>query len=452
MTTHPDLLIVGGGPAGVAAAIEATARGLSVLLLDENPAPGGRIWQALEARGAADADDEKALVLLQQYRTCAARSMFRAAVWAIEPDGQVFWSTGGSAHAATPARILLATGTTERPMPIPGWTLPGVMTVGAAQIALKTGGLVPHGATWIAGQGPLLLLYAVQAVRAGGDIAGIIDLSDPADRWKALRHLPGALLASADLAKGVLWWRAVAKAGVPWLRASALRAEGDAALERIVLTANGQEREEQADTLLLHDGVIPSLQLTRALGCDHAWSEAQRCWYPVANAWGATSIPHIHVAGDGVGIAGAWAATLSGRLAALGIAHALGRIDTATRDAAAAPLRARRRRHRAIRPLLDALYAARARQLADDTMVCRCEEVTAGDIRHAVRFGCLGMNQLKAYTRCGMGPCQGRTCGTIAAEVIAEARHLPVPEIEPLRTRFPIKPLRLAELVDLTEE
>ncbi|MDR3537868.1 MAG: NAD(P)/FAD-dependent oxidoreductase [Acetobacteraceae bacterium] len=452
MTTHPDLLIVGGGPAGVSAAVEATARGLSVLLLDENPASGGRIWQALEARGASDQDDEAALALLQQFRACGAQARFRATVWAIEPDGQVFWSAGGTAHASTPARILLATGTTERPMPIPGWTLPGVMTVGAAQIALKTGGLVPHGATWIAGQGPLLLLYAVQALRAGGDIAGIIDLSNPAKNWPALRHLPAALPAAADLAKGIMWRRAVAKAGVPWLRADAIRAEGDTALERIVLTAHGQQREEHADTLLLHDGVIPSVQLTRALGCAHAWSEAQRCWHPVADAWGTTSIPHIHVAGDGAGIAGAWAATLSGRLAALGVAHALGRIDTATRDAAAAPLRARRQRHLAMRPLLDTLYAARAPHLADDTMVCRCEEVTAGDIRQAVRFGCLGMNQLKAYTRCGMGPCQGRTCATIAAEVIAEARGLPVPDIEPLRTRFPIKPLRLAELVDFAEE
>ena len=451
MTAPPDLLVIGGGPAGIAAAVEATARGLTVLLLDENPAPGGRIWQALEARGAADADDEAALALIAQFRTCGADARFNATAWAIEPDGQVFWSAGGTAQAIRPARILLATGTTERPLPIPGWTLPGVMTVGAAQIALKTGGLVPHGATWIAGQGPLLLLYAVQALRAGGDIAGIIDLSDPANRWPALRHLAGALPATPDLAKGVIWRRAIARAGVPWLRAGALRAEGDGALDRIVLTANGQQRTEPADTLLLHDGVIPSLQLTRALGCAHEWNEAQRCWQPRTDLWGATSIPHIHVAGDGAGIAGAWAATLSGRLAALGIAEALGRIGAAARDAAAAPLRARRRHRLALRPLLDALYAPRAPRLADDTTVCRCEEVTAGEIRQAVRFGCLGMNQLKAYTRCGMGPCQGRTCATIAAEVIAEARALPVPDVEPLRTRFPTKPLRLAELVALSE-
>ncbi len=445
----PDLLIVGGGPAGISAAIEAVDRGLSVLLLDENAAPGGRIWPALEARGASDADDRAALGLIGQFRTCGAEARFRATVWAIEPDGQVFWSVDGMAQSASPRHILLATGTTERPMPIPGWTLPGVMTVGAAQIALKTGGLVPQGATWIAGQGPLLLLYAVQALRAGGDIAGIIDLS--AGRWPRTGDLLAALPAASDLAKGVLWRRAIAKAGVPWLRADALRVEGRDGVERIVIVANGQERTEAADTLLLHDGVIPSVQLTRALGCSHAWSAAQRCWHPVTDAWGLSSIPGISIAGDGAGTGGAWAATLSGRLAALGVAFGLGRIDASARDAAAARLRARRRRYLAMRPLLDSLYSARAAVLEDETIVCRCEEVTAGDIRQAVQCGCLGMNQLKAYTRCGMGPCQGRTCASIAAAVIAEARGLPVQEIEPLRTRFPTTPLRLGALVALSD-
>ena len=155
-----DLIIVGAGPAGVSAAIEASARGLSVLLLDENAAPGGRIWQALETRGANDADDAAALATLRAFRASGADARWRASVWAIEPDGTVFWTERGEARTAAGRFILIATGTTERPLPIPGWTLPGVMTVGAAQIALKTAGLVPNGATWIAGQGPLLLLYA----------------------------------------------------------------------------------------------------------------------------------------------------------------------------------------------------------------------------------------------------------------------------------------------------
>ena len=199
-----DLIIVGAGPAGVSAAIEARWHGLSVLLLDENAAPGGRIWQALEARGAKDADDDATRCASCRRFVPARRTPIGA-----RPSGRstrTAPSTG--ARTARPARraarfVLLATGTTERPLPIPGWTLPGVMTVGAAQIALKTAGLVPTGKTWMAGQGPLLLLYAVQALRAGGRFAGRArPVGCRRARWAALRHLPRAARALADSAQG----------------------------------------------------------------------------------------------------------------------------------------------------------------------------------------------------------------------------------------------------------
>ena len=160
-------------------------------------------------------------------------------------------------------------------------------------------------------------------------------------------------------------------------------------------------------------------------------------------------MPRVFVAGDGGGIIGAKAAALAGRLAALGIAHDLGRIDRATRDKAAAPPRRAQARHLAIRPLLGKLYAHRPVRISDETLVCRCEEVTAGHIRQAAALGCLGLNQLKAFTRCGMGPCQGRMCGATAAEVLAAARGVTTELIEPLRTRFPTKPLTVGELAGL---
>ena len=420
-----DLAIVGAGPAGIAAAIEATSLGLSVTVLDENAAPGGRIWQALETRGPADEGDTAALAMLRTFRRCGADTRYRAAVWAIEPDGTVFFSQNGVAHAVQALHILLATGTTERPVPIPGWTLPGVMTVGAAQIASKTAGLVPDKGTWIAGQGPLLLLYTVQALRAGGRPAGVLDLSDPAQRWPAL----GKIAGFGDIAKGVSWRWEIARAGIPWIRTMNPRAEGNGKLERIVFGT----RTEPADLLLVHDGVIPSVHITRALGCAHRWNDGQQCWEPETDAWGQTSHPNVYIAGDGAGINGAIAATISGRTAARAIA---GRRETPPRKPA-------------IRPFLDTLYRHRPLSLTDETLVCRCEEVTAGAIRQAAATGCLGLNQLKAYTRCGMGPCQGRMCASTAAEVLADARNVPVHEIEPLRTRFPTKPLTVGELAAL---
>ena len=447
-----DLLIVGAGPAGVSAATEACSRGLSVLVLDENAAPGGRIWQALEARGAKDEDDADGLRALQEFRASGADARCRATVWAIDSDGTVYWTENAAGQTAQAARVMVCSGTTERPMPIPGWTLPGVMTVGAAQIALKTAGLLPTGATWIAGQGPLLLLYAVQALRAGGRIAGILDLSDGTAPLRALSHLPMALRAFGDITKGLAWRREITRAGVPWLSATGLRAEGEGALQRISFRAGGRDRVENADLLLLHDGVVPSVQITRALGCAHGWDAGQHCWKPIVDAWGSTSLQKIIVAGDGAGIGGARVAALSGRIAALGVAQALGRIDVTTRDAAAAPLRVERARYLAIRPLLDTLYAPRPRVLDDATIVCRCEEVTAAQVRDAAGLGCLGLNQMKSFTRCGMGPCQGRMCGATAAEVLAAARGVPVATIEPYRTRFPTKPVTVGELAAMAAD
>ena len=432
----PDLLIVGAGPAGIGAAVEATANGLSVLLLDENTAPGGRIWQGLETRGASDPDEAAALALIRRFRTSPARAHWRATVWAIEPDGHVFWSDVDGAHTVQAQTILLATGTTERPLPIPGWTLPGVMTVGAAQIALKTAGLLPDANTWLAGQGPLLLLYASQVLDAGGRIGGIIDLSDG---FAPLRALPAVTWASlAELRKGLAWRRRLTRAGVRWIAATDLRAEGDTQLDAVSFRTLTGWQTEPADLLLLHDGVIPSVQISRALGLRHDWNAAQRCWQPMTDEFGRTSAAGILLAGDAAGITGASAAVLSGRIAV----RALANLD-------AAALQAERASHRATRRVLDTLFVPRPMRLHDTTLVCRCEEVTAAAIRHAAATGCQGLNQLKAYTRCGMGPCQGRICAPIAAEVLAEARNVPVAEIELLRTRFPIKPIPVGDLTTL---
>jgi NADPH-dependent 2,4-dienoyl-CoA reductase/sulfur reductase-like enzyme len=434
----PDLLIVGAGPAGIGAALEASDNGLSVLLLDENSAPGGRIWQALERRGAKDADEKAALDAIARLRASAVDARYGATVWAIEPDRQVYFSQNGHAFTAQPKTILLATGTTERPVPIPGWTLPGVMTVGAAQIALKTGGLLPDERTWLAGQGPLLLLYVNQVLDAGGQIAGVIDLSP---RYAALVAVPRlSLSALPDLRKGLAWRQRLKAAGVCWVRATGLRADGEGALRSITFTTAQGPRTEPADMLLLHDGVIPSIQMSRAIGCAHGWSEAQRCWCPVSDEWGVSSIPGILIAGDATGIGGADAALLSGRITVLGL---LGRHHHA------ADLRARRRQRLAVRPFLDAMFPPLRLTPEDTTLVCRCEEVTAGSVRAAAKAGCQGMNQLKAYTRCGMGPCQGRTCGPIALDVLAAAKGVPASDVEPLRTRFPIKPVKVGALADL---
>jgi NADPH-dependent 2,4-dienoyl-CoA reductase/sulfur reductase-like enzyme len=172
-------------------------------------------------------------------------------------------------------------------------------------------------------------------------------------------------------------------------------------------------------------------------------------WRPDTDAWGRTSVPNIAIAGDSAGIGGAEAAALAGRLAALDAAAVLGRISEAERGRRAQPIRAALTREHTIRPFLDALYRPAPAVLApadDGVIACRCEEVTVGQIRRAVRLGAPGPNQLKAFTRCGMGPCQGRICGPIVSAVIAEARGLPIAEIGTYRPRAPYKPITVGTL------
>jgi hypothetical protein len=176
----------------------------------------------------------------------------------------------------------------------------------------------------------------------------------------------------------------------------------------------------------------------------------QRCWRPALDLWGNTAVAGVMVAGDSAGIGGARAAALSGRIAALEAARALGRITTDERDGRAGPLRLLRDRQLAPRPFLDAMFPPLPEAaIPDETILCRCEEVSAGRVRQAVGLGCLGANQTKAFTRAGMGPCQGRICGPAVHGVIAAARGVPGGEVDPFRTRFPTKPLTLGELAAL---
>jgi NADPH-dependent 2,4-dienoyl-CoA reductase/sulfur reductase-like enzyme len=442
-----DVLVLGAGPAGMAAATEARSRGLSVLLLDENALPGGQIHRAVESRAAKDAQDRDGAALVTAFRASGTDYRPGATLWAVEPGGKVFWSEAGAARSITAGRLILCAGATERPLPIPGWTLPGVMSVGAAQIALKSAGLVPEGRVWIAGQGPLLLLYAAQALDRGGRLAGIIDLSPAGAFSRAARHLPRALMAPEYLLRGLQWERRIRAAGVPIRRAARIAAEGEGRLTRILVDG----LPEPADLLLLHDGVVPNTQVTRAIaGCAHEWDPAQRCFRPVLDAWGNTSVEGVMVAGDSGGIGGGRAAALAGRLAAIEAARALGRLSRDQRDAVAGRTRLELNRQMAPRAFLDALFPPLPpAAIADATILCRCEEVTAGRVRQAVALGCLGANQTKAFTRAGMGPCQGRICGPAVHGVVAAARGVDPAGVDPFRTRFPTKPLTLGELAAL---
>lgn len=451
MSGMVDVLVVGAGPAGIAAALEAATHGLPVTLIDEQAAPGGQIWRGVEQAQAATTLGAEYVAGAERARALRASGIdYRPAttLWHLDGEGVASVLSDGHSAQFEARRVILATGAMERPVPIPGWTLPGVMTAGAAQILLKTAAAVPQGPVVLAGQGPLLWLIAQQLVAAGAPPALILETRKAGSIGTALGHLGGLWRGREWVAKGLAMMRAVRAAGVTIVTGvSGIRAEGSTRLERVAW--NGGSRE--AATLLLHEGVIPNVEVSLALGLAHNWDEAQLCWRPRLDASGATSEDRIAIAGDGAGIGGWQAAEARGRLAALDAACRLGRIDAPRRDALAQPWQALLRRALAIRPFLDALYRPPMEVLLPpdgETIVCRCEEVSARRVREAARLGATGPNQAKAYLRCGMGPCQGRLCGPTVAALIADERGLPVDAVSTYRPRAPYKPITVAELAD----
>ncbi|MPZ42234.1 MAG: FAD-binding protein [Betaproteobacteria bacterium] len=464
MSEPYDLAIVGAGPAGMAAATTAAELGLRTVVLDEQEAPGGQIYRSIE-RVARDhpqrlamlgEDYAAGLALVRAFRACSVDYRPGSTVWQVEQPLGILYSAHGESHRLRARRILIATGAMERPMPLAGWTLPGVMTAGAAQILLKTVGAVPQGRVVLVGCGPLLLLFAWQLLQANVRVSALVDTSTPGARRRAARHLPTALMAPGYVGKGLRYIRVLREAGIAMLdNFEHVQLNGSERVEEVVVKRSGATERLAADVVLLHQGLVPNANLGWALRCEHEWNESQRCFIPRVDSWGLASQAEIQFAGDCAGIVGARSAEHAGRLAALESAYRLERIDATARDAKARAPIAELRRHRRIRPLLEALYRPGDRYVApeqDDVIVCRCEEANAGDIRRAVAHGCPGPNQMKAFIRCGMGPCQGRMCGLTVTELMAAARNVSPNEIGYYRIRPPIKPLALGELAALQLE
>jgi len=457
-----DLLVIGAGPAGMAACIAARRHGIDVVCVDDQPAPGGQIWRGVEtvaatARGRIlGAAYQDGVAKAAAFRASGAAYLPGTQVWQIEPGFHASVTRAGQATSIAARTVLLATGAQERPAPFPGWTLPGVLTIGAAQILLKTSGQVPARPVWIVGCGPLPLLYATQLLQAGGPIAGWLDTAPTGRFAAALQHGLGAVAAPTALWKGLGWMAALRRAGVRVIcGVTEVEATGLGRVERLAWhTSAGSSGSVPAEVVLIHEGVVPSTHAPLSLGCEMRWDAAQDCHVPVLDSWGETSCPGVFIAGDGAGIGGSEAAELRGELAALGIAVQLDRLHSDAARTAARPLRRRLRRALAVRPLLDALYRPRQTVFApaDETIVCRCEELTAGQVRTIAGTAPLGPNQLKAFSRAGMGPCQGRQCGATITRLLAAAQGRTPAEVRLLSVRPPLKPVTLGELATLAYE
>jgi NADPH-dependent 2,4-dienoyl-CoA reductase/sulfur reductase-like enzyme len=453
-----DLVVLGAGPAGANAALEAAGHGLSVTLIDENAAAGGQVWRAHAPSVARhDADARDGATLRARLAASSVHHLEGATAWLMGRED--FWRVDiarhGAAQTITAEALVIATGAHERVIPFPGWTLPGVFGLAAATILLKANGVLPGQRTVVAGCGPLLSLVAASILKAGGTVAAVVDL---ASRTEWLRTVP-ALAARPDLlARGAGWRARLAAARVPFFyRHTVIAAEGREQLDTVTLgrvdehgrpLAGAPGVALAADALAIGHGLVPDTAATRLLRLSHRYDPASG-WVAARDGTLAASAPNVWLAGEVGGIGGAAVAELQGRLAGLTAAHALGRLDAASWSSEAAPLRAaiaRAGRAAAAMAWMMRPRPAMAEGISPDTIVCRCEDVPRATIDSAITAGAHDLNQIKQWTRCGMGPCQGRMCGEAAAALLAP--HVGGREHVALWTgRPPLRPVSADDLL-----
>ena len=452
-----DVAVVGAGPAGVRAALCAAEAGAKVVLIDEQAVAGGQIYREVTRHGAArgdvlGADYREGAALLDQLEASAVVHRTGCVLWNMDHDGVLTFSVQGVAEQLKAKRVVLATGALERAFPFPGWTLPGVISAGAAQVLLKGSGVVPQQAVLV-GSGPLLYLLAVQLVAAGVPPMALLETQSRSSLFQSARYLPQALKGWRYLLKGMQMLWELKRAGIKRYRGvSAVCAEGEGAVNALSFDHRGQRHRIECRQLLIHQGIVPNVQLTRALALAHRWNEQQRCFTPQTDDWGRSSEESIFVAGDGAGIGGARAAALQGELSGLRAACDLGFVEEAELAERAKPLRGLIASELAARPLLDTLYRPPDWAVVPeqgDTILCRCEGVTVGEVQSVARGDCIGPNQAKAFCRAGMGPCQGRYCGLGVSEVFAAERRQPHEQVGYFRLRFPTKNVTLGEMAGL---
>lgn len=475
MTDRPDLVVVGGGPAGMAAAATALAGGLRVVLVDAGPALGGQFWRHPPAGSAASLDGADLHHDLRTYAdltgaldaavaTGRLELLLRHHVWTVErrDDGlrvHAVDRTGPAERALTrdAGRLVIATGAHDRQVPFPGWDLPGVMTAGGLQALLKGSGVRAGSRIVVGGTGPFLLPVATGLAGRGATVVTVCEANGLGGWVREARTVAGH---PAKWVEGAGYAAALARRRVP-VRAhtAVVAAHGTDRVEAVSIARldgsgrvrPGSVRQVAVDAVGVGWGFVPQLELATTLGCRLAsWPDGNDV--VAVDDWQRTDVTGVYVAGESCGVGGATLAVREGALAGAAVVR-----DAGQGVADHPEVRATRRLRREI-ARLRAFAAAMARAhpvpaawptwLTDDTVVCRCEEVTAGAVRVAVAAGATDARQVKQLSRAGMGWCQGRICGFAAQCLAGEGTPGPAAERHRAVERLVAGPVTLGALAD----
>ena len=450
---EPCIIIVGAGPAGTRCAEALVAAGIRPTLIDEALRDGGQIYRRQPENFSRSYAD---LYGTEAKRAEAIHRSFEALRDNIDylPDTLVWNIANGIVYAASGTRLvtlpydalILCTGATDRLMPVKGWNLAGTFTLGGAQIALKSQACAIGERVVFMGTGALLYLVAAQYLKAGANVAAVLDTSPASLRLRALPKLlaqPAALWNGVALTQALKRGRVTVHTGIEPVEIEGSAETGVSAIS--FKDSKGGLHYLACDAIALGYHLRPEAQLADLAGCEFHFDSLTRQWLPQTDLDGRSSVPGIYLAGDGARIRGARAAEFAGRLSAMAALRDLGRSVPASAITQARNNLARLDRF--ARGLAKAFPwpVGQAAKLPDDSIVCRCESIGAGELRHVVNaVGAHEANRAKAFSRVGMGRCQGRYCGHAAAEIIAQAAGISVEQVGRLRGQAPVKPLPIA--------
>ncbi len=456
----PEILVIGAGPGGLSAAIAARRAGAQVVVVDERSLPGGQYFKQIAISGSALAPDQQqdeGRRLIEDAIAAGVDIRSGVEIWGAFPPLTLAGTEASQVRVFNPSRLIVATGAYECGVPIPGWTLPGVMTTGAAQTLWRSYRQLPGKRILIAGNGPLNLQVAAELAQGGATIAAVVELAE-VPTLRSLAALARMCAAAPHLViDGLGYRRRLEIAGVPVLYGSAItriKKSSDGLtvdVAEIKPGVQGLKRTFSVDAVCMGYGFQPANEILRALGSEHRFDPVRdqfiTCLAP--DMPGRTTTTNVFALGDCTGLGGARAGLAEGRLVGLAVAADLGHATCAclTRERQAAQRALAR--HRRFQKALWQFYAARPLGLAlatPETVLCRCEELTVDRIESALADGCPSIGELKRNTRVGMGACQGRYCGPLVTALMAERLGRDPDDELRFAPRMPIKPIAVADI------
>lgn len=459
-----DLLIIGSGFAGIVAASEFADTRIRVVVVDENLHIGGQLLRRIPdkmgqyLRYSPDYVKRVGYSFIEAAKRNRIEILNNTRIIGVYPDRKVLIERDGNkVEELDCGAIIMATGARERFLPFKGWTLPGVYSTGMAQVLMKSSAVLPAQRVVVAGSGLFLYSVAYELVKNGAEVPAVLEQSAMMDKVKLVPALAHQLSKVSEGARylGRLFFSGAAIR----YRQRVIEARGDGSLEKVVVARvddngrimQGKEKIIPAEALAVGYGFVPNVELLQMAGCGLEYDVEKGGWIAVTDDRLETCVSSIYAAGEVTGIGGALKSVNEGQLAALSVREQIGDISTAQAEARRSRLLKERKHHMDFVRRFNGLYripSAAYEDIPDETIVCRCEDVTVGDIKSAVKMGLKTPAALKLAVRTGMGNCQGRTCGPILFDLLGGLGGLSPSELRPLTVRPPIKPVSIGALIN----